>query len=198
MESLYRLPGEASTLKQTALRYLLGALGVDLLIFWIAGQLFAAVLDFHPALGRAWISVPLASSSWFGVATLPLAALTLAAAVGFLPRRCAAVFAPLALLAACLARGPLYSPFHLLLWHHKLAPLLPVAALLGPYWRSALLASASVLAGAALALVAAPSSRKPDVHGSARFAGALANDRRPSRPFPRLLERWTKASLHPL
>lgn len=169
MKPLYQLPGDSSRLRVRRL-VIVGSLLCGVLTFWIATQLFAFHVSYHPALGKPWVATPDAPPVIIGAAafvTVLVAALSL---LGTLPRPLAAPFLPLALLLGALAFGPIYSPAHLLLWTRRFASSPALLELLRSYRTSAFLVSIGILALAALAaLVLAPPS-KPDIHGSARFA----------------------------
>jgi hypothetical protein len=167
LKPLYHLPGEIPTLRKTARRYLAVALYFDVLALWIASQAAAHRLGYHDALGRPWLvpeQVPVSPA--LGAALF--AVLTLLALHGAaLPRSASLLLAPSAFALAALSIGPLYSPAHLWLWAHRFRNVEVLASLLVP-WRTA-----TYLAGGAIAVLAlvaaflvAPSTSKPDVHGS--------------------------------
>ncbi len=167
-EALYRLPEDGRAATRPVVPYLLTAGGVAVALFWGAAELFARRVAFHPALGAPWLASPPVAGEFLVIFAVALAGLCAAALLSALPRATAPVFGFHSLVALALASGPLYSPAHLVVWHRRFEG--AAGELLEPYWRVASLGSALAFGVALLALAAAPRPRKPDIHGSARFA----------------------------
>ncbi len=101
-------------------RIAFGALGLYILaltlLCWFFTQRFAWQLDFHPNLAAPWLKLP---TGYTRLLTLIAAGAALTALVfAFIRtlRRGAIPLLAVAFLHATLALGPLYTPFHFLVW----------------------------------------------------------------------------------
>jgi type IV secretion system protein VirD4 len=169
----YRLsPRSELTPKGVIARGLAAVLGILGFACWALTQRAAWQLGFHASLGKPWLpAVPERAE------VLLVAAWVLwgAAVLALVPRRSrllSPIFAALGAGAFAWSLGPLYTPFHFLVWAKRLAGTEAARA----FWRSGfqtLGITGAIAAIAALVVVAIVVKRlKPqsDLHGSARWA----------------------------
>ncbi|MGE0639987.1 MAG: type IV secretory system conjugative DNA transfer family protein [Thermoanaerobaculia bacterium] len=169
----YRLtPGGGLTAKGVVARGLAAVVGVATLTAWALTQRAAIRLGFHAALGRPWIPALDGHEATLNIAAWALwgAALLLLA-----PKR-TRLLAPIAAVlgagAFAWSLGPLFTPFHLFVWAHRLGS----TAAAHQFWRSAFLAlgltTAACAVVAAIVVIVAIKRLDPgsDLHGSARWA----------------------------
>ena len=130
----YRLtPGGGLTAKGVVARGLAAVVGVATLTAWALTQRAAIRLGFHAALGRPWIPALDGHEATLNIAAWALwgAALLLLA-----PKR-TRLLAPIAAVlgagAFAWSLGPLFTPFHLFVWAHRLGS----TAAAHQFWRSA-------------------------------------------------------------
>lgn len=139
---------------------------------WVLTQRAAWRLGFHSVLGKPWLP---ALPGREGLLEVAAWALWGAAILLLVPRR-TRILAPLALAFGCASfawsLGPLYTPFHLIVWAKRL----PGSGTAREFWTSAfhvlgLVGGASlVLAVIGIVVVVRKIDRRSDLHGSARWA----------------------------
>jgi len=167
---LYTLPNSSPILRFAFRASCLATLPPTLVASYTT-QLVAARLDDVSVLGHPFFEPPsLPAITLFAFAAL-VALLSLLATLARPLRLLVLPGLAAAYVSYCLAYGPLYQPFALLLWrfsrHHP-----PLPLFVAPYLTATSAAAALSAAGAGLVLlVKLPGlAAKPDVHGSARWA----------------------------
>ena len=170
---LYRLPRFG---RMEFRRIVFGALGLYVLVLtllcWFFTQRFAWQLDCHPNLGDPWLELPPGYTRLLTLIAAGAALTALAFVFIRTLRRGAIPLLAVAFLHAALALGPLYTPFHLLVWtwryrnEPELRPLLssPITILL------VVGAIGALILILYLASQGAGFREKPDTHGSAHWA----------------------------
>jgi type IV secretion system protein VirD4 len=165
-EELYHLP--SNTPRAEARRALAGTLLVFLAWLGFLTQRFASALTFHPLLGQPLLpGLPSALA-------LPLSAALFTLAGTLLYRRtllAPLLMALLALLFLALALGPVYLPVQILVWLVRFHSSQAVASEIATHERLAAAGSLAVaLGGLAAQVLVSLRLRRPDLHGSARWA----------------------------
>ena len=160
------------TAKGVVARGLAAVIAVLVFASWLLSQRAAWRLGFHPILGEPWLPALPNHERALSVAAW---ALWGAAILLLVPRR-TRILAPMAAAFGAASHawsiGPLYTPFHLLVWSKKLGG----TGSAGAFWRSGfeilgLVAAGSVLVvGIAVAVVIRRLDNRSDLHGSARWA----------------------------
>ena len=162
----------ALTARGVILRGLAAVIGVGVLAAWAVTQYAALRLGFHPSLGRPWLpALPgreellhLAAWALWGAALLLL-----------VPKR-TRLLAPLAAVlgagAFAWSLGPLFTPFHVVVWAQRFPAAAAVRELWGPGFRLLGLATGAAAVVATVGVVVGIRRLKPqsDLHGSARWA----------------------------
>lgn len=169
----YRLsPKSELTPKGVIVRGVGGVMGSVAFACWVLTQRAAWKLGFHAALGKPWLPAVPGKAGVLQVAAWVLLG---AAVLALVPRRSrllAPIFVAFGAGAYAWSLGPLYTPFHFIVWAKRLAATDAARA----FWRSGF-QTLGIIGGAAalvavVAVAIALKRLKPqsDLHGSARWA----------------------------
>jgi type IV secretion system protein VirD4 len=171
--TLYRLPVARGN---TAAGIYLGAIGavagIVMLSIWVATQLTAYRLHFHPALGAALLAVSDPYRELFGPAAILTATLGIAGCTIPAWRTSAVMLLIAALTFVALRVGPLYAPFNFFVWWWKFGDAPGTAHVFRQgAWLVSVPSHAAVFLAIVIAIRRARRLSGPtDTHGSARWA----------------------------